>query len=145
MGRCRAVADSYTGAFRYLRSGDNCPKVLNLIWDVAKQGGQRALSGGLQDYDLVHIDDVIRAFQRAGELLLEQHDWINEAFQVCAEEPLTLRETVEQMLCVNHWTLDVAWGARAQPDREIRKAVRLYNTLPGWHPQVRLEDGLSRL
>lgn len=120
--------------------GDQRPKVLNLIRRAAQTGEPLALSDGRQDYD-VYIDDVVQAFQAAGEQLM-QGVWSNERFQVVSERPLTLRETVELMLQVNGLTLNAAWGQRPIPEREIRRAVRIYPTLPDWEPQVSLSEGL---
>lgn len=122
--------------------GDRRPKILNLVKRAAQTGEKLALSDGSQTYDVVHIDDVVRAFQQAGEMLSQRQTWKNETFQVGAPRPLTLRQTVEQMLAVNHFTLCAAWGRRPQPAREIRQAVRLYPPLPGWKPEVPLEQGL---
>ena len=69
----------------------------------------------------------------------------NEIFQIAPEAPLSLRETVEKMLQVNHLTLNAGWGERPAPEREITELIRLYPTPPGWRPQVPLEDGLKNL
>ena len=122
---------------------DHRPKVLNLILDAARRGEKIALSDGGQDYDVVHVDDVTRAFCLAGEQLLSRGDWINEMFQVYADRPLTLRQTVELMLEINGLPPETAaWGERPAAGREIRRAVRLHPALPGWTTNVRLETGL---
>lgn len=124
--------------------GDHRPKVLNLMMDAVRTGQSIALSDGGQMYDVVYIDDVVRAFQLAGQRLLRE-PLRDERFQVVSEDPLTLRETVEQMLCVNGLTLNAIWGGRPAPEREIRRAVRVLPVLPGWRPKVSLEEGLRRL
>lgn len=124
---------------------DHRPKVLNLIRDAAQKKEAIALSDGGQDYDVVHIDDVVRAFYMAGKQLLQRQDWKNETFQVCAAAPLTLRQTAELMLAVNDLPQDIAlWGQRPAAPREIRQAIRLYPVLTGWKEQVALEDGLHQ-
>lgn len=123
--------------------GDQRPKILNLIKQAAQTGERMAFSDGGQDYDVVYIGDVVSAFRQAGELLQKTHDWKNETFQISACEPLTLRQTVELMLQINGLHLDAGWGERPQAEREIRKAVRLYQWVPGWEPQVALCDGLQ--
>lgn len=123
---------------------DHRPKILNLVRRAAEAGERLALSDGGQDYDLVFIDDVVRAFQMAGEQLLQER-WTNETFQVSSEAPLSLRETVERMLRVNGLVLNAEWGARPVPPREMGKAVRLYPSLPEWRPQIELDEGLQRL
>ncbi|MBQ6904343.1 MAG: SelB C-terminal domain-containing protein, partial [Lachnospiraceae bacterium] len=123
---------------------DKRPKVLNLIKKAALSGEHIALSDGGQDYDAVHIDDAVRAFCMAGHRVLTLPQG-SETYQVVAEQPLSLRETVETMLRVNALTLDAGWGERPSQEREIRRAIRLYPTLPGWRPEIPLEQGLSQL
>jgi len=122
--------------------GDQRPKILNLIKKAAQTGEKLELSDGGQDYDVVYIDDVVRAFQQAGQQLLQRPEWKNETFQVMPSEVHTLRQTVERMLAVNGITLNAGWGQRLQPEREIRQAVRLYPPLPGWEARTPLETGL---
>ena len=124
--------------------GDRRPKILNLVGEAAQSGETLALSDGGQDYDVVYIDDVVRAFRLAGEQLVCNQGWKNETFQVYATAPLTLRQTVEKMLEINGLTLNAAWGQRPRPEREIRRAVRLFPPLPGWKPEVTPEEGLRK-
>lgn len=124
--------------------GDHRPKILNLIRKAAENGEHIALSSGTQDYDVVYIDDVVRAFRMAGKRA-EAMSCGGEKYQICAEQPLTLRETVEKMLVLNGMTLDAGWGERAPAEREQRQAIRLYPTLPGWQQEVLLEDGLRKM
>ena len=122
--------------------GDLRPKILNLVKKAAQTGEKLAMSDGNQDYDVVHIDDVVQAFRQAGEQLLQTPQWKNETFQVSSLHPLTLRQTVEELCRVNGWSLNADWGARPPVEREIRKAVRLYPPVPGWTPTVPLDEGL---
>lgn len=131
------IADTYG-------PGDQRPKILNLIKKAIQTREMLALSDGGQDYDVVYIDDVVQAFQQAGEQLLQKPEWKNETFQVASPDPLTLRQTVEQMLTVNQLTLNAAWGERPQQEREIRRTVRLFPPLPSWKPKASLEDGLRQ-
>ena len=124
--------------------GDRRPKVLNLIRDAAQKKEPMALSRGNQDYDVVYIDDVVRAFQLAGEQLLAGQ-MQGGTFQIVPEFPLTLRETVEKMLQLHGSFWQGDWGARPPAQREILRAVRVYPTLPDWKPAVSLEEGLRSL
>lgn len=121
--------------------GDHRPKVLNLVKQASQTGERLLFSDGEQDYDVVHIDDVVCAFVEAGKLLLRNH-WKNKTFQVFSQEPLSLRETVEKMLQVNDLALNAEWGAHPNPERQIRQAIRVYPLLPGWKPKIKLDDGL---
>lgn len=122
--------------------GDYRPKILNLVKQAVKSGERMALSSGRQMYDVVHIDDVVSAFQAAGEGLL-QKQFQNDVFQVVPDEPVLLRETVEKMLQVNDLTMDAGWGERPPAEREMTALIRLYPPLPGWKPHVSLEEGLK--
>lgn len=124
--------------------GDHRPKVLNLIKRAAQAKESLALSDGQQDYDVVYIDDVVRAFQLAGEQIMEKSTWHNERFQIVPEKPMTLRETAELMLQVNGLTWNGGWGQRPAPQREICRAVRICPILPGWRAQVSLSEGLRK-
>lgn len=121
--------------------GDRRPKILNLIRKAAESGEHIALSSGTQDYDLVHVDDVVRAFRLAGERT-EVMPCGCETYQVYAEQPLSLRETVEKLLALNGLTLDAGWGERALSEREQHRAIRLYPPPPDWNQEVSLETGL---
>lgn len=123
--------------------GDQRPKILNLVKRAAQNGEKISLSSGIQIYDVVHIDDVVRAFRMAGEQLSENSQWKNEMFQITAEKPLTLRKTIELMLQVNRLTLDVEWGKLPAPSQEEKENI--YPTLPGWSLQIPLETGLLQL
>lgn len=123
---------------------DQRPKILNLIRKATENGEHIALSSGTQDYDVVYIDDVIQALYMAGERA-EAMQFGSEKYQICAEQPLTLRETVDKMFTLNSTTLKVGWGERAPLEREQQRAIRLYPTLPGWRQGVMLEDGLRRM
>ena len=124
--------------------GDHRPKILNLIRDSARREEPMALSYGNQDYDLVHIDDVTSAFQMAGDQLLEGR-LQGGTFQVASGAPLTLRETVEELLRLHGSSWQGGWGQRPAAERNISRAIRLYPTLPGWQPMISLKKGLSNL
>lgn len=124
--------------------GDRRPKVLNVVKRAAETGERVRFSTGNTPYDLVYIDDIVSAFRIIGEQLLGG-EFQNDIFQAVPESPLSLRETVELMLQVNHLTLDAGWGERPASEREMAGLVRLYPTPPGWSPQVPLAAGLKTL
>ena len=124
--------------------GDHRPKVLNVVKRAAKTGEQVTFSTGNIPYDVVYIDDIVSAFQIIGEHLL-RGEFRNEIFQAVPESPLSLRETVEKMLQVNHLTLNAGWGERPAAEREMSELIRLYPTPPGWTPLVPLDVGLKNL
>jgi len=124
--------------------GDHRPKVLNVVKRAVKTGEKVTFSSGNIPYDVIHIDDAVSAFRLAGERLL-RGEFRNDIFQVVPDSPLSLRETVELMLRVNHLTLNAGWGERPAAEREMSELIRLYPTPPGWVPQMSLEEGLRSL
>ena len=121
--------------------GDHRFKVLNVVKRAVKSGERMAFPAKDIPYDVVYIDDVVAALRLAGEQLM-QGNLLGGTFQIVPENPLSLRETVEKMLEVNHLTLNAGWGERPAADREMSELIRLYPTLPGRRPKVSLEDGL---
>lgn len=124
--------------------GDKRPKILNLIQRHMGTEVPLALSDGQQDYAVVYIDDVIRAFTLAGQQLCGGQ-WDHQIFQVYPEHSYTLRETVDKLLEISGTTLCAHWGERPPAEREIRRTVYLYPPVPGWTPQISLEEGLRKL
>lgn len=125
-------------------TGDRRPKVLNIVKRAVETGERVAFSTGDIPYDVVYIDDIVSAFRLTGERLL-RGEFQNDMFQVVPESPLSLRETVELMVQVNHLTLNAGWGERPAAEREMSKLIRLYPTPPGWVPRTPLEEGLRNL
>lgn len=124
--------------------GDRRPKILNIIKRHMGTKEPLTLSDGQQDYAVVYIDDVVRAFELAGQQLCAGR-WDNQIFQVLPKHSYTLRETVDMMLERCGETLCAQWGKRPPAEREIRNTVRLYPPVPEWEPQVSLEEGLQEL
>lgn len=124
--------------------GDRRPKVLNLVLDAARTHKAIDLSDGQQDYAAVHIDDVVEAFVLAGKQLAAG-EWENQQFQVLPDTIFSLREIVEAMVKICNLTVVTNWGARPAPVRDMRHAPRLYPPVPGWSPQISLEQGLAGL
>lgn len=123
--------------------GDHRPKILNIIKQHMGTDKPLELSDGQQEYAAVYIDDVVRAFDMAGQQLCEGL-WEQKIFQVLPEKIYTLRETVDKLLQIHQITLNAQWGKRPSPVRDMRKAVHIYPVVPGWYPEVSLEVGLKK-
>ncbi len=121
--------------------GDHRPKVLNLIRQAALDGTPVDLTSGTQIFDVTYIDDVIRAFIGAEDLL---HNAPHQFFQLGSEDPRTLRETVELMLQIGGLSLQANWGGRPESERQAKGKLHVYPTPPNWRPEISLEEGLRR-
>lgn len=124
--------------------GDNRRKLLRLLLDALRTGEPLAMSGGEQILDLVHIDDICRAFQRAAELTADSSKPCNSVYAVSGGQRRSLREVVSTLQRVADRPVSVAWGARPYREREV---MNPWNgpTMPGWSPEISLEDGLRKL
>ena len=124
--------------------GDPRPKLFNILRnaDVSKPF---PMSEGKQLIDLVYVDDVIRAFLAAEQWIFGSDAATHERFGVSSGEPRPLREIVEHYLRAANSPLSVQWGARPYRAREVMQTWTSYMLLPGWHPEIDLNEGLSRL
>lgn len=69
------------------------PKILNLLRQVAIKNQPFSMSPGGQLMNLVHVEDVARAYQIAAERFIESADAIHERYSVTAEKSIELRDS----------------------------------------------------
>jgi len=127
--------------------GANDPraKLFTLLRRVAEQGMPLAMSPGEQLIDLVHVDDVVEAFCLAAGRLLEGAVTGHERYAVSSGAPLPLRELVALYGRVIGKDLPIEWGGRPYRQREVMVPWSSGRPLPGWQPQVGLEEGIRRM
>jgi nucleoside-diphosphate-sugar epimerase len=123
---------------------DRRPKLFSALRRAATQGIPMEMSPGEQLLDLVYIDDVIRAFLKAGERLRANLVQSSERYAVTSGKPIRLRDLVEVYEKVTGCKIDARWGARKYRAREVMEPWAGGTLLPGWQPQVDLEDGIRR-
>lgn len=122
--------------------GDKRPKIMNLVRNAAFTHTSVDLSDGSQDYAVVHIDDVVKALDMAGQqLCLGQ--WKNCTYQIQPKEILSLRDTIEMMIALQGLDVQLNWGVRDNPSRFMKDAVTVFPPVPDWQAEVSLEQGLK--
>lgn len=124
---------------------DQRGKLVSLLLRLAREGGELAMSPGGQEVDLVHINDVTRAFAVAGERCLTLPKGAYENYSLSSGEILTLRSLVELFGELAGKRLSITWGGRPYRSREVLQIWRGGERLPGWEPQICLREGLGRL
>jgi len=124
--------------------GPNDPrrKIFTLLREAARNGQPLKMSAGAQAIDLVHIDDVVRAYLAAAARLIGS-PVKSEDYVVSSGSPLPLRELVELYLEVAGTKLAIEWGARPYREREVMVPWTKGRPVPGWKPEVPLRRGLK--
>jgi nucleoside-diphosphate-sugar epimerase len=104
------------------------------------------MSPGGQYLDLVHIDDVIDAFVRAGQEILALPQAGTRTYSVTSGEPHTLREVIGIFEEVLGRKLDIEFGGLPYRDREpMMPWMPGAPTVPGWSPSYDLKRGLKEM
>jgi nucleoside-diphosphate-sugar epimerase len=121
-------------------------KLLPLLLETAAAGTRLEMSPGAQLIDLVHVDDVTRAYLIAAERLLTEPDGPrerHEQFAVTGRSTRSLRDLVAMVQEVTGRTVDIDWGGRPYREREVMVPWNTGERLPGWEPEIALADGLA--
>ncbi len=125
--------------------GDHRPKLMPLLLHLTQgEGGSIDFSPGEQRLDLVHVDDVVRAYAIAAERVTTLPAGSSEEFAVRSGETPTLRELVRIFEKESGVALDLRFGERPYRKREVMVPWRGGATIPGWKPEVTLRDGIRR-
>ena len=120
---------------------DPRPKLMNLLKRVAENMQPLAMSPGEQRIDIVHVDDVVRAYAMAAERLLSGSVERHECYAVRSGLPLQLRELVRMVEHELGRKLPINWGERTYRVREVMDPWE-GGLLPGWSAQVDLAQGI---
>jgi len=124
--------------------GDVRPKLFNLFKKVAEEGTEIAMSPGDQMLDLVYIDDVIKAFVRAAEIVRTKAIDKNVEFAVSSERLIKLKHLVDLYGKIVNKTMSISWGGRSYRKREVMIPWSKGQLLPGWKAEIDIEEGIRR-
>lgn len=124
---------------------DRRGKFVNLLQHGAQSGETLRVSPGDQLIDVVHVEDVTRAFWMAADRLVSVGSSILEAYCVSSGRPISLRELVRSFQDAGALELEVEWDARPYRTREVMAPGCDRPWLPGWEPLVSLNQGLRQL
>lgn len=123
---------------------DTRDKVLNLLDRASRSGEILPLSPGGQILDLCHIDDVVRGYLGALELIATSPATVRNRTFALSGERLTLQKLVATFEEVTGRKVGAEWGKLPYRPREVMVPWEDFEALPGWSPQIPLEDGLRR-
>lgn len=119
-------------------------KLFNLLKQIVNEKQTLSMSPGEQLIDLVHVDDVARAFHIAAERLLSGQVNSHEDYAISSGQPIRLRDLVR---CVERFIgqdLPVKWNDRPYRNREVMKPW-VGVQLPGWSPDISLANGIAHV
>ena len=105
---------------------------------------QLDMSPGEQLINLVHINDVVRAYEVAAIRLLSNEVLAHETYVVDSGEPVQLKKLIKKIEQLSGPTLKIKWAGRPYRFREIMSPYK-GQRLPGWEPQLDLDKGLEKL
>jgi nucleoside-diphosphate-sugar epimerase len=124
---------------------DPRPKLLNLLMKIAETGESLAMSPGEQKIDLVHIDDVVRAYEIAAKRLLDNKVEGHEIYGIASGKPITLKMLVSIIEKETMKKINIEWGGRPYRHREVMDPMDKLNSLPGWYPKISHKAGVKSL
>ena len=125
--------------------GDWRKKLFWLLKDLRQTPRQIDMPPGEQKLNLVYIDDVVNAFEIAGEMLLAGESPINSIYGVYGDSEYSLREIFSIFEKVHKCKFDVRWGAVPYRTREIMQPTKKHQRLPAWAPEFEIEHGVKQI
>lgn len=123
--------------------GDTRGKIISTLQRLTQSGESIGLSPGEQLIDLVHIKDIVAAYQSAIHFVNEING--QKTYAITSGAPLSLKKLVQLCEQVSGRKLQVRFGERPYRQREMMTTWTTGQWLPEWSPQVRLQDGLKEI
>ena len=116
-------------------------KLFSFLKQAAKEKRQIDMTPGEQLVDMTHVDDVVVAYLRAGEMLLSENVTNLNTYAVSSGQRMTLRQLVELIVHETGIPIQPRWGGRPYRTNEVMKPWG-GKPLPGWQPKVDLATGI---
>lgn len=123
---------------------DKRPKLWNILREIAGTGKSIEVSPGGQYLDMIHIEDVCIAYERAFCLLSQDEKIKNVTYGVRTGEMWTLKSIILLFQEVLGKQINANFGGKPYKEREVMMPYQGYDELPGWEPKITLEEGLLR-
>ena len=108
---------------------DNRPKIFNLLKKHSQEKTEILMSNGEQEIDLVHINDVITAFNFVINELVDSKELKYKTYGVATGNPRKLREWVEDYIFINNLKVNIKWGYRDYGKREVMSTWKKFSKI----------------
>lgn len=125
--------------------GDSRPKLFSTLRKAALRKERLRMSGGEQELDLVHVDDVVSAYLAAAARLTSGKVDGHERYAVRTGRSLPLRDVVALYKAAGGLVPEIEWGSLPYRPREMMTPWSGGSALPGWAPSVTLEHGFRSM
>lgn len=124
--------------------GDTRRKLLWLLLNTLKTGQPLDMSPGGQIIDMVHVEDICRAFLHAAARAMAFPEPEAEVYAISGNQRRTLQQVVATFEEAAGRRLPIEFGKRPYRQREV---MHLWEgpTLPGWQPNIPLLEGFRDL
>lgn len=119
-------------------------KLFSFLKQAIQDRGQIDMTLGEQIIDITHIDDVVAAYLRAGDMLLSESCGRLDAYAVTSGQRMTLRQLIELIEHEIDVQIHVNWGGKPYRKNEVMNPW-LGNPLPGWRATIELTDGIREV
>jgi nucleoside-diphosphate-sugar epimerase len=105
------------------------PKIFNLLKKHSQEKTEILMSNGEQEIDLVHINDVITAFNFVINELVDSKEIKYKTYGVATGNPRKLREWVEDYIFINNLNVNIKWGYREYGKREVMSTWKKFSKI----------------
>lgn len=122
---------------------DHRPKLISLLWKTAITQQPLVMSPGEQLIDLVHIADVMRAYNLAADALQKQTEG-HKHYGVSSGIPMRLIDLVSVFQEATQTTLPISFGGRPYRQREVMVPWTKYEAVPKWQALIPFEIGIRQ-
>lgn len=121
--------------------GDPRDKLLGRLLHAARTGTPIDLVRPSRVMDLVHVDDVARAYAHAAELQMQQ-DAIEDRYDVCTGTGTSIAALVRHVERATGLSIDANWDRRTSGPADAIDPPTRPRWLPEWQPEIDISTGI---
>lgn len=118
---------------------DSRQKLVSILLQAAQSAEPIEMGEGNQLIDLLYVSDTVSALL----MLADMQKNIDTTYVARSNFPMTVRELVSKVESVTGHEIKAQWGIREPRPREMIQDWQFGTQLPGWKPEVSLEQGIS--
>lgn len=122
---------------------DRRNKLFCLLRNAIKNNQTLKMTPGEQLIDIVFIDDVVDAYNKAGDRLISGVGKKVEEFFVSSSNHITLKNLVRKYYEIMNEKENIIWGGNKYRLREEMVPYNEGEILPGWQPLTDIDQGIK--